>query len=266
LPAPAFREVEKTMRKSVLKRSTALIACALCGLSSVALRAHPSAIPDATPIAQEAKAQDPKLSPQDAAGAKISGAWQINKELSTDATATAAGQQASRGGGSSGRGSTGAGGGSTGGRRGGAAGSGGGGASGGGGGGGGSRGGGGSSGPSPEQQAQLQAMLSEVKSMPERMTVHATATDLTVTLDDGSVRKYTANNKKEKIAIGSAEVDTTTKWDGDTINIQMSVGQDKLVETYALTSDGAHLLVSITPKLSRPGQQVTTKHVYDHIQ
>ncbi len=252
------------MRKSVLRASTAMIACALCGLSSVALRAAQNQDPvaqDPKPAAQDANpASNAKPTAQDAAAAKISGVWQLNKELSTDpATVDAASQQANRGAGS-GRGSTGTGGGMSGGRRG---------LGGGGGGGGGSRGGGGggsSSAMTPEQLAQFQAMMSEIKNLPDRMTVHATAADVTITLDDGSIRKYTANNKKEQIAIGSAQIDTTTKWDGDTLNIQMAVGQSKLVETYALTSDGAHLIVSITPKLSAPGQQVTTKHVYDHVE
>jgi hypothetical protein len=190
----------------------------VCGSSLVAAAGQDPAQPQAAPVPSSVAPASPTA---------LGGIWKFNKDLSSDtsklqtqadnaAANSEGGANRRRGGGFSG---------GFGGR-----------------GGGGGTGRGGSSGQDAEKALQTRALLRELAEAPAQLTVVVSADSTTMTDDQGVVRKFTTNGKKESIDLGTAHVDSVSKWDGGTLTVELSGGTYKLTETYQLTVQG-HTLV-----------------------
>jgi len=158
----------------------------------------------------------------------MNGIWKFNKDLSTDTSKlqTQADNAAANGDGGGNRRKGGGFGGGFGGR--------------GGGGGGMNRGGGG--GQDSEKALQTRALMRELAEYPAQLTLVVTPDTTSMTDDQGVVRKFTTNGKKETIDLGTAHVDSVSKWEAGTLTVELSGGTYKLTETYQLTVQG-HTLV-----------------------
>ena len=90
---------------------------------------------------------------------------------------------------------------------------------------------------------------------------------MTLTDDEGRVRKFAANDKKQKVDIGVAEVDAKTKWDAGVLTTEMTVGSLKVTTTYQVTVEGHQMVV--TSQMQGGGRggndQPAIKRVYDRV-
>ncbi len=182
----------------------------------------------------ESKAALPNA-PADIA-ARLSAQWRLNKDLSSLPAPPEAGQPGNGGG------APGAGSGGYGGRRGGG---------GSGGGHGGGRGGygggrGSRSGMSQEQMLEVRAVLREMTEAPDVLNVVAAVDAVSFTSEDGTVRKFTIDGKKEKIDIATAKIDASSKWDTGRLVQEISVGSLKLERTFQVTEEGHQMVVTVT--------------------
>lgn len=253
-------------------RRTTLAAVAVTALVWPGLaRGQDPTTPD-KPV-QDKPAQD---KPADATATKIVGLWKLNHELS--ALPEAQSGAASQPGGQTAGGRRGGGGGGGGGYGGGTGGTGGGGRGGYGGGGGGGRGGygggggrGGASaggGMTSEQMLDMRALAREMAEAPETLTIVATPADVTFTDDQGVVRKYKTNDKKEKIEMSGAKIEATSKWEGLVLEQELVAGQLKVKTSYQTTVEGNQLIVTIaTEGAGRAGAggspRPPIKRIYD---
>ena len=129
------------------------------------------------PRAQDAPA-GVKASPADVGAVKISGAWQLNKALSTAPPEKAAAPPSGNSGGSAGgRGGRGTGGGNNSTSK--------------------------NNGLSQAQMSLIAALNGEMRDMPDRLAIHATATDAIITFADGAMRKLTTDGKKQRMTLGA---------------------------------------------------------------
>jgi hypothetical protein len=71
---------------------------------------------------------------------------------------------------------------------------------------------------------------------------------VSLTDDEGVIRKFVANGKGDKVAINGSETDVKTKWDGDVLTQEFKVGSAKFVRTIETTTDGHQLVITVTPK------------------
>jgi hypothetical protein len=231
------------------------------GLSVVALSG--AAAPRAAaqdPAARQAQASAPATAPAaNQSPSALGGIWKFNKELSSDTSklqtqadnAPPSGGTSNRPrggfGGGFGRGSGGGGGGS-----------------------GGGSGGGGRTEGSTEQGLQTRALLREMAEPPAQVTIVVADDTTTFTDDQGVMRKFTTDGKKESIDLGSAKVDSVSKWDGGTLSVELTGGNFKLTETYQLTVQGHALVVELksansgSTRTSGSGASaVPVKRIYD---
>jgi hypothetical protein len=204
------------MLRQILKGSIT----GICGLAVTALGARAAAQDPAPPQAQApAPAAAANQSPS-----ALGGIWKFNKELSSDTSKLQIqADNASPSAGASGRSRGGFGGGF-------------------------GRGGGGSGGrpvASTEQGLQTRALLREMAEPPTQVTIVVAEDTTTFTDDQGAVRKFTTDGKKESIDLGTAKVDSVSKWDGGTLTVEMTGGYVKLTETYQLTVQGHALVVEL---------------------
>lgn len=184
--------------------------------------------------------------------AKLAGQWRINKEQSADPEAGTPGQPAAPPAGGGGGGGIGGGypgggygGGGMGGR------------------GGGYGGGGGfGRGPMPESQLRERAILREASQPPDLVNIVVAKDVVTFTSGEGVVRKYTANGKKEKVDLTTAEVETVTAWTEDALTQEMKSGSVKFNRTLQPTSTN-QLVVTVTLTQSTRMQPLTKKYIYD---
>jgi hypothetical protein len=163
--------------------------------------------------------------------ASLSGVWQLNLADSEARGRGPAGEPGDAGGGGqppAGGGGGGNGGGGRGGR--------------GGYGGGGGRGAGGS------DMQKARALIQELMTPADRLTITATATEVSVANNTGQVFKYAANGKEEKQKYTNGEVKATTAWDAGVLKQTFDLGNNiKYVQTWALSADGKQLVVTIAP-------------------
>jgi hypothetical protein len=202
-----------------------------------------------------------QAAPADAAG-RLSGRWKFDADLSSPQPAQQAGQP---NGGSSGSGGTSGGGGYGGGsgRR-----PGGGGFGGGGFGGGGRGGGRGADRGSETQMLQTRAVMREMTQAPVELVVIATPASLETTDDQGTVRKFTTNGKKETVDLGTAKVEVTSSWAAGILTQRIEAARLKVMRTYQVTDQGDHLIVTVTMQGGGRGQQNATpvKQIFDRVE
>lgn len=192
-----------------------------------------------------------------AAPANVSGAWEVNRDLSREGT----GARPPDGGrlrGPGGRGPGGPGGGGRG------PGGGGFGGFGGGGFGGGRPGGRGGSGerPSAEDMEARRALIEEVMMLPPRLTIAQDGDTVSFVEPDGVVRRYVADGKSERHALTNGTIETKSSWDGARLKMDIRVGERAtLVRTFAVRDDPRRLEVTTSfDRAQRDAAQVT---VYD---
>jgi hypothetical protein len=230
------------MRHFILSGSIA-VALGVAVAASVEARQASGQTPAPSPAATGAP-----ITAADAA-AKLSAQWKLNKDLSTLPEAPSASQPA---GGRSGGGG-GGGGGYGGGRRGGGRGGG----YGGGGGGAGTAGGGRGGGqmPSNEQMLEARAVMREMSDPPQVLNVVASADAVSFTSDDGIVRKFAIDDKKEKVDLGTAKIDATTRWDNGRLTQDIEVGGVKITRVFQVTEEGHQMIVTVSMPGGRRGGQ-----------
>lgn len=182
-----------------------------------------------------------------AAAEKMSAQWKLDKDLSSlpaspESLPGSGSGSSGRGGygGSGGGGSYGAGGRRGYGGRGGAS-----------GGGGGQRGGG--SGMSQDQMLEARAVLREMSDPPQVLNVVASPDSIQLTSDDGTVRKFTTNGKKEQVDLGTAKIDSTTSWGDGKLTQDIAIGSLKIERTFQVTDQGNQLIVAVTMQGGRNG-------------
>ena len=67
--------------------------------------------------------------------------------------------------------------------------------------------------PSNEQMLEARAVIREMTDAPQVLNVVASADAVSFTTDEGIVRKFAIDDKKEKVDLSTAKVDVTTRWD-----------------------------------------------------
>jgi len=234
------------MRRFILSGSTTVV---LIGVLFAAVEAQQTTgqAPAPTPALAPAPAV---VTPADAA-AKISAQWKLNKDLSSlpepGSTTQPAGGRSGSGGGYGGSG----------GGRGGYGGRGGGGRGGyGGGSGGGYSGRGGGQQPaSNEQMLEARAVLREMTDAPQVLNVVASAEAVSFTTDEGIVRKFAVDDKKEKVDLGTAKVEVTTRWDSGKLSQDIEIGSLKITRVFQVTDEGHQLIVTVSTPGGRRGGQ-----------
>lgn len=190
------------------------------------------------------------------AAARLSSQWKLNKDLSTGIGDSAAGEPGTGSGAPGGTGGGGTGGRRPGGRR-------------GGGGAGGYGGRGGRSGGNQEQQLAARGLLREVSEPPDVLNIVASATDVSFTDSEGTVRRFTISGKKESTDLGTAKVDARTSWSAGALTQELETGQLKVTRTYEVTVEGHQMLVTVSvqggARLAGPGSAAPMKFVYDRV-
>jgi hypothetical protein len=105
-------------------------------------------------------------------------------------------------------------------------------------------------GPSDKDMAELNALIDEIRLKPEKVTIDATASTVTLTFPD-SARKLKIDDKK-KVKVGEQNLPAVAKWDGDVLVVSMNpVNSPETVlnERYQVTPDG-NLMVWMTLQTS----------------
>ncbi len=138
------------------------------------------------------------------------------------------------------------------------------------------RGGGGGFAPTnqgnTEQGLQRRALLREMAQPPDQLNIVVTDETTSFTDDQGFVLKFTTDGKKESIDLGTAKVDSVSKWDGGILTVEMTGGNFKLTETYQLTVQGHALVVEMKSATSGSkntnapvGSAVPVKFIFDKV-
>jgi len=229
------------MRRFILSGSIVLSsAVALALAAPTQTGQNPPPATPASPTATPATPAPPMTTA--AAAEKMSAQWKLDKDLSS-LPSTPDGQLPAGGGSGSGRGGYGGSGGGGayggGGRRG----YGGRGGGGGGGGVGGARGGG--SGMSQDQMLEARAVVRELSDPPQVLNVVASADSIQLTSDDGTVRKFTTNGKKEQVDLGTAKIDSTSSWGDGKLTQDIAIGSLKIERTFQVTDQGNQLIIAV---------------------
>ena len=192
------------------------------------------------------------------AAVDLSGAWELNRDLSSPPGGTPGGGDDRDGPRAGGRRGPGGGGGR---------GPGGGGGFGGGMGRGGRSGGpgGGPSGgerPSKEQMEAGRALMAEVMELPARFTVIQDGAKLILTEPDGVVRTYLVNGKAEKHQLTNGTIETMTAWRGPALVMAIAVDKRAKVErVFTLRDDPRRL--EVATGLERAPKDARRLFVYD---
>jgi hypothetical protein len=193
-------------------------------------------------------AKDQEVVP--ASGARLAGQWSLNADKSEDARERMKAVRDSSGGhGFGGGGGRRGGGGTHGGM------------------GGGGRWGGGSGGRDPRDSASEptagRQLMDEFLNPQKTLTLAVSATEVSVTGDDGEVRHLRPDGKKVKAEDGSS-IEQKTRWEGANLVTEMWVSNGpKLRSTYSIAPDGTSLAVLQHLESPRLSQAVDVRRFYD---
>jgi hypothetical protein len=212
------------MRKRTIGAAAAAVAAMLCALTVAAWAQAPTAPADP--------------------GARLTGAWHLNRDLSTPASEIESQQPAEspRSGGSPGGGSSGGGGG--GGRRPGGAGGVGGGVGGYGGAGRGGQTGGSTS--TQQQMAQARLILHELTDPSDVVTIIVKDNTVNITDSGGRIEKYMIDGAKHEVEMSATKVDATVSWNTNVLKALYEKGSSTITRTWQATDDGSQLVETVT--------------------
>jgi hypothetical protein len=132
--------------------------------------------------------------------------------------------------------------------------------------GGGGRGGPGGGGPpSEEQMQQMRDTMRELLQPAARLTIVQRDDSVSVTDDQGRVRKFVANGKDEKHQLDAATLKTRSRWKDGALVIEWETGRGPTVlRTYRVDPAAHQLSIETTMKGGRGGgERPPVKHVYD---
>src|SRR5262249_25401228 len=107
------------------------------------------------------------------------------------------------------------------------------------------------------RQSQIEEARGLVLNAAERFVFTQDGDRIVVTDGDGRVRRLTANGRKEKID----GRDVRTRWDGQRLIAETSLGSAKVTETYERPSSAPQLVV--TTKMEMHGRELSVRRVYD---
>jgi hypothetical protein len=120
--------------------------------------------------------------------------------------------------------------------------------------------------PNPEEMKKLQAQMRAVLEMPERLMITVDAGSVTFTYGDGRTARMLTNDKKEKLTIDDAVVETQVKWDkARLVKRSTLAGGTKVTETYAVDVNPRRLYVALKIENWRMPQPQTVYRVYDDV-
>jgi hypothetical protein len=94
--------------------------------------------------------------------------------------------------------------------------------------------------------AEARAVLREMDDPPQILNVVASAETISFTSDDGTVRKFAIDDKKEKVDLGTATVDATTRWDSGKLSQEIDIGGLKITRTFQVTDEGNQMIVTVS--------------------
>ena len=106
---------------------------------------------------------------------------------------------------------------------------------------------------SQEQMLEARAVLREMSDPPAVLNVVATPDSIQLTSDDGTVRKFTTNGKKEQVDLGTAKIDSTTSWGDGKLTQDIAIGSLKIERKFQVTDQGNQLIVTVTMPNGRNG-------------
>jgi len=87
--------------------------------------------------------------------------------------------------------------------------------------------------------------MQELVQLPVRLTIIQDGDQVTFAEPDGVVRKYLANGKSEKHQLTAGTIETKTKWDGPSLEMELTAGDRmRLVRTYTVRNDPRRLEVA----------------------
>jgi hypothetical protein len=100
---------------------------------------------------------------------------------------------------------------------------------------------------SDEQRAEMQRrrnLARELLTPPSRLNITVDGDIVSFTDDDGRVKKYRTDGKKEKHQFANGTVETKSKWESGALTIESSLdGGMKFSQRYSLVSDHRELMV-----------------------
>lgn len=122
-----------------------------------------------------------------------------------------------------------------------------------------------------QQQLRVRALYRELTVRPQTLSITATTATVTFVDDDGTERQVVANNKKEKLDLGTAIVECKAWWDGAALTLELDAGSSvKLYEIFELSPTRRQMLVTLkTPETTadpKPGElRGHLQRVYDRV-
>jgi hypothetical protein len=105
------------------------------------------------------------------------------------------------------------------------------------------------------------ALLMELVTLPPRVTIVQKGDTVTFAEPDGVVRSYVANGKAEKHQLTNGVVETKTRWKGEVLEMELTVGRITLRRLFAVR-DGDPRQLDVTTELPG-GRRAPVKAVYD---
>ena len=115
--------------------------------------------------------------------------------------------------------------------------------------------------------AERRSLVRDLLEVPERLTIRASATEVTLVDDLDRARTYPADNRLRKYQIGAAEFEARAKWDG--VQFQKDIegpNNFRMAETFFLNAEHTRLIVIVRigdPK--KPTEQFGVNRVYDRV-
>jgi hypothetical protein len=121
-----------------------------------------------------------------------------------------------------------------------------------------------------EGNIKARALNRELEIAPETLTLAISVAAATFVDASGAARRVTINQKKEKLDLGTAIVDSRARWNGTALAIELEGASDlKVLEIFELSPTGAQLLVTLRVDDGRDenarGLRGQVQRVYDRV-
>jgi hypothetical protein len=121
--------------------------------------------------------------------------------------------------------------------------------------------------PDPEEMRRVRNTMGELLRAPLKLLITQTADEVTFVDTDGHTRRYRTNGKKQKNQLVSGVVESETTWDGKILEQKVSVSRGARVTfSYALDPAPDRLVVVVERSGSRDADGPALRWVYDRVQ